>query len=286
MREERRKARRFSVLGEQQAATLRVGDVSIPVRLVDQSATGFAIRLEEHPGVFPGEVVWLQTVVGWTEVRVMKVRHEVDGTQIGLQRIADLATGPKAVGRVITEQLTQDNPHHNPWPLLVLVLGLAGLLGFLIWTAAQRQMVDGLTSVLPSVADVMPDRRPAAVKAIEHEAARQSAAWQNSLEQLGAAMLVSPEVMAYLKLDAKQQQRLQQLVQSATRSEAALRQQGLANGDRELDAKVQQLRQATMAAALEVLDETQQTQWQTMFDAAIKRLESSVKRPNGKKPTE
>lgn len=275
MREDRRKARRFPVLGEQQQATLRVGDVAIAVRLVDQSATGFAIRLEEHPGVFPGEVVWLQTVAGWTEVRVMKVRHEVDGTQIGLQRIADLASGPKEVGRVIPDQLAQDNPHHNPWPLLLLVLGLASLLGFLAWTAIQMHMVD-VTSVLPSSAEQAPDSRPAAVKAIEHEAARRAVELRNSIQQLGAVMLTSPEVVSYLKIDPKQQERLQQIVATATRSETSLRQQGRANGDRELDAKIQQLRQATLDAAMEVLDESQRKQWKAMFDAAVQRLQAAV----------
>lgn len=279
MREDRRKARRFPVLDSQQQATLRVGDVAIAARLVDQSATGFAIRVEEHPGVFPGEVVWLQTVAGWTEVRVVKARHDVDGTHIGLERIADLATGPQEKYRIIPEQLTQENPCHNPWPILILVLGLAALLGFLAWTAVERHLPDELTALLPQDPATAPDPRPAAVRAIEHEATRRASELHKSIQQFGAAMLTLPEVVEHLKLTTPQQQRLQQIVQAAGQEEHTLRQTALASGDRELDAKVQALRQRASDMAMQVLDDDQRGQWKTMFDAALERLEAGDQKP-------
>jgi hypothetical protein len=283
MREDRRKARRFPVLEGHQQATLRVGDVSIPVRLVDQSATGFAIHVDEPPGVFPGEVVWLQTVAGWTEVRVVKARHEVDGTQIGLERIADLASGPQERGRLIPEQLAQENPRNNVWPLLVLVLGLASLLGFLAWTAVQRHMTDGLTAaVLPQAPEAAPDPRPAAVRAIEHEATRRAIELHKSIQQFGAAMLSLPEVVEHLKLSKAQQERLKQIVHAAGQEENKLRRSGKAGGDREAEEKVQQLRHAASEAAMQVLDEAQREQWKTMFEAALERLEAANPKPLNK----
>jgi hypothetical protein len=279
MREDRRKARRFPVQNGQQQATLRVGDVAIAARLVDQSATGFAIHVEEHPGVFPGEVVWLQTVAGWTEVRVVKARHDVDGTHIGLERIADLATGPQEKGRFIPEQLAQENPHHNPWPIYILVAGLTALLSFLIWTAVERHMAGDLTSLLPQHSQSAHHPRPAAVRAIEHEATRRASELHKSIQQFGAAMLTLPEVVEHLKLTTPQQQRLQQIVQTAGQEEHNLRQTALASGDRELDAKVQQLRQRASEMAVQILDDAQRGQWKAMFEAALERLESADQKP-------
>jgi hypothetical protein len=279
MREDRRKARRFPVQENQQQATLRVGDVAIPARLVDQSATGFAIRLEEHPGVFPGEVVWLQTVAGWTEVRVVKTRHDVEGTHIGLERIADLASGPQEKGRILPEQLAQENPHHNPWPLLALVLGMVALLGFLGWTAVQHHMADEFTGILPQDAQAAPDPRPAAVRAIEHEATRRASELHKSIQEFGAAMLTLPEVVSHLNLTPEQQQQVAQIVQTAGQQEYQLRQAALAQGDRELDAKVQQLRQRASDAAMQVLEESQRAQWKQMFEAALEQLQSTTEKP-------
>jgi hypothetical protein len=282
MREDRRKARRFPVLADQQQATLRVGDVAIPARLVDQSATGFAIRVEEHPGVFPGEVVWLQTVAGWTEVRVVKARHDVDGTQIGLERIADLATGPKDVSRILPEQLAQENPRHNPWPLVALVVALSGVLGFLAWTAIGRHMAGDLSALLPQWEEQEHDPRPAAVRAIEHEATRRASELHKWIQHSGAIMLSLPEVMEHLKLSPAQRRRLQEIVEAAMKQEDAVRKAGLANGDRELESKVQQLRQAASDEALKVLDEEQRGQWTAMFASAVERLlppQKSNKKP-------
>src|SRR5688500_7685686 len=119
MREDRRKAWRFPVLEEHQMADMRVGDAALRVRLLDQSATGFMISVDKHPGVYAGEVVWLQTAAGWTEVRVVKVRQEVEGTRIGLERLADLATNaPSNVGVIKSDHLEQEGPKASPWPFI------------------------------------------------------------------------------------------------------------------------------------------------------------------------
>lgn len=278
MRDERRKSRRFPVLGQQQQGTLRVGDVSITVRLLDQSATGFSIRSEDHPGVFPGEVVWLQTTAGWTEVRVVKTRHEVEGTQIGLERIADVASGPPSVGGILPEQLAQANPRSNHLPLLGFVAALSVVLGFLIWTAVGRQMKAGLESALPHSHEEVVDQRPAAVRAIENEASRRASELQKQIQEFSAAMLSLPEVVQTLQLSDDQQRRLRQIVQSAMKQEHDLRQKAL-SGDRTVESQVQKLRQTASQDAMQVLDAQQQEQWTTMFQAALEQLDSTRVRP-------
>jgi hypothetical protein len=272
MREDRRKSRRFPVLEQQQQATLRVGDVSIPARLVDQSATGFAVRVEEHPGVFPGEVVWLQTVAGWTEVRVVKARHDVDGTQIGLERIADLAVGPQQVARLLSDQLAQENPN-KPWPLVGMILALGAVLGFLIWTAVGRHMHEELAaSVLPQAVNPAADLRPTAVRAIEREAARRAAELHKSIHEYGHVMLTLPEVMEELKLTLQQRQKLEEIMQAAIQGEELLRNAAKAGGDRQLESKIQRLREVASEQAARILDAQQQRDFNSMCEAAVKRL--------------
>jgi hypothetical protein len=277
MRDDRRKSRRIPVLADQQRGTLRVGDVSISVRVLDQSSTGFAIRAEEHPGVFPGEVVWLQTQAGWSEVRVVKTRHEVEGTQIGLERIADVAAGPDKISGVIPEQLAQDNPRSNHWPLWCMIGGLCVVLGFLVWTAFDRQVKQGLDSVLSPPEFV--DSRPAAVRAIENEATRRASELKESIKEFGAAMLALPEVVETLKLSADQQQQLKQIVQAAVQQEQDLRSEAHGGGGHLIETQVHKLRLSASQEALQLLNAEQKQQWQAMFDAALERLQ-------GGKPSE
>jgi hypothetical protein len=269
MREDRRKARRFPVLGEQQQATLRVGDATFPARLIDQSATGFAIRMEEHPGVFPGEVVWLQTVAGWTEVRVVKARHEVDGTQIGLERIADLAAGPKPAASILADQLAQQDPRANVWPLFGLSVALLAVLCFLAWTAIGRHVAN--LAAVPEPPQQTADPRPAAVRAIEREASRRASELHRSIQHYGAVMLTLPEVMEQLQFSPQQRQRLQEIVRSVMKQEDELLKTAPV-GDHEVEAKIQRLRQTASEEAMKVLDTQQRKQWDAMFSAAMQRL--------------
>jgi hypothetical protein len=84
-RREQRRALRYSVPAEQQEATLKVGQVKVPVRLVNISSGGFGVWAERDPGVEAGQVVWIRTDAGWDEVRVVEALPETEGFRVRLQ---------------------------------------------------------------------------------------------------------------------------------------------------------------------------------------------------------
>src|SRR5690606_24606457 len=81
---DRRNARRCLAPSERREARLRSGDCDIPVQLLDESATGFAVLCDQHPGVFERETVWLQTVAGWETTSVVSISTDPAGVRIGL----------------------------------------------------------------------------------------------------------------------------------------------------------------------------------------------------------
>ena len=103
---EKRSAFRCRVSASQQESVLRAGRKQIPVRVLDESAGGFAVLANRHPGVGPDDVVRLCTESGWHEARVVHVCDhesavaegepvvESEGPQfrVGLERLRDLAS--------------------------------------------------------------------------------------------------------------------------------------------------------------------------------------------------
>jgi hypothetical protein len=102
---EKRGAFRYPVPAKGQESVLRVGKKQMPVRVLDESAGGFAVLVDRHPGVGTDDVVRLCTESGWHEVRVVHVcEHEPatsDGNgggeneeapqfRVGLERVRDL----------------------------------------------------------------------------------------------------------------------------------------------------------------------------------------------------
>ncbi len=91
MTSDRRQSHRFPAPEDRSQAALQVGDDSYPARLVDQSASGFAVLVDAHPGVYEGESVWLRADGVWTKARVARVTLESKGVRVGLTRIVDEA---------------------------------------------------------------------------------------------------------------------------------------------------------------------------------------------------
>jgi hypothetical protein len=86
---DRRQSQRFTSSEERSEAQLKVGDETIRARVLDESASGFALQVEQHPGVYEGEIVWLMASGCWTKARVARVKPADEGIEIGLSRIVE-----------------------------------------------------------------------------------------------------------------------------------------------------------------------------------------------------
>ena len=70
MSENRRHAYRIPVTAGNQAAHLRSDRVHLPVRLVDESATGFLLATDGDVPIAKNDILKLQTYAGWMEVEI------------------------------------------------------------------------------------------------------------------------------------------------------------------------------------------------------------------------
>jgi hypothetical protein len=90
MSPEQRQSYRIRVPGHLEHAVLRVAGRTVRVRLIDESAGGFAIALSESLRTSPGAILRLRTAAGWHEVRVIHSVPCEDGAIVGLVRLQDL----------------------------------------------------------------------------------------------------------------------------------------------------------------------------------------------------
>ncbi len=73
---DRRSAYRCPAPASHQEATLKTEQEEFPVQLLDESAVGFAVRIQGPLSVEANDVVRLRTISGWFEVRVANVAEE------------------------------------------------------------------------------------------------------------------------------------------------------------------------------------------------------------------
>jgi len=156
---EQRKSFRCAISSQPQDGELKVDSVWLPVRLLDQSAGGFAILVEGTPGIEVDDVVQLHTNTGWFEVSVAyitlvepseaeaELKAEVeteaeDGNRVfrlGLRRLGELVPAGEDQCPRVWGQLRFHLAGLFPSPssmvvpgivfvLLVVMLPLAGLL--------------------------------------------------------------------------------------------------------------------------------------------------------------
>lgn len=94
MSDERRRSFRLALPAGQEQAVLRVGRREFDIRLVNTSATGFALLSPEPVKAAAGQQLQLQTVAGWSEVRVAWAAAFEEGEVLGVERIQDLDRPP------------------------------------------------------------------------------------------------------------------------------------------------------------------------------------------------
>jgi hypothetical protein len=90
MVQERRHAKRYPAAPERKETGLKVGDDTFRARIMDESATGFALQVEGHPAVYEGEHVWLRYEGAWTACHVMSIVPISGGCRLGLSRQAEV----------------------------------------------------------------------------------------------------------------------------------------------------------------------------------------------------
>jgi Thioredoxin-like len=90
MSDERRRYYRYPPNGGSETVVVRHQGVERPARLVNLSADGFRLDMDEESIVEVGDVVLMATSNGFHRVRVMNVARDNGTLQLGLQRLQDL----------------------------------------------------------------------------------------------------------------------------------------------------------------------------------------------------
>jgi hypothetical protein len=93
VKHEGRQAHRYAITGERQAATLESEHVQVPVRLLNESATGFLIEVDSSPPFQKGDTVRLHTNTGLEVVEIVYIRTDHGQNVLGIQRIKDVIEG-------------------------------------------------------------------------------------------------------------------------------------------------------------------------------------------------
>lgn len=101
--DDRRENYRCAVVGDRSAAVLRLGTRQVRAEVIDESADGFAIVVDEGIRASQGDLFSLGTVEGWVEVEVRNVQFQQwaqtdesgaievrTRTRLGLKRLRDL----------------------------------------------------------------------------------------------------------------------------------------------------------------------------------------------------
>ena len=91
MGQERRKYYRYPVQGGSEAVVVRHQGVERPAKLVNLSAEGFRLDMDEESIVEVGDIVLMATSSGFHRVRVVNVARGNGTLQLGLQRLQDIS---------------------------------------------------------------------------------------------------------------------------------------------------------------------------------------------------
>lgn len=86
----KRKSFRLQIPEGREHAVLTVGNKDFQVRVLDESAGGFAVALIEELDVQQNQVHLLKTITGLYQVRIARIEHFADGKLLGLVRLSDL----------------------------------------------------------------------------------------------------------------------------------------------------------------------------------------------------
>jgi hypothetical protein len=229
---DRRQSHRYPAPEDRRPATLQVGDDAYEVRLLDQSATGFAVLISAHPGVYEGETVWLKADGVWTKTRVARVNLESGGVKLGLLRVVEQADVPEPK---VAFQLWRMPKSHRVTVLIALAAIIT--IACVLWLREFRA----------TVAAVEDD-------ALDLNSISQRDAYQ-SINQLGPLIFAHADVVRRLKLSQAQLDRVRGI---ARRGQQAMK---LARDAGDSAEEIRHIWRAAQEEARLVLTKPQQAKW-------------------------
>ena len=219
-----------------QAGILKVGDVQFPVRLMDESAGGFAVLTDRPPDVAVGQVVQLATDADWCHVHVthvvpLEAAEQTGPTggafRLGLFRLGDVELPVERSFWRVFDGLRFPLHHKFASTGSIFVLGMllalivvllpVRMLGGFQLGGGQSRNSDSPWSPLPSNAAGRPQENPPLA---ENTPTKSEPAARSSLRTLrneshtlsGAAPLVLPDFVQALGLTTSQQKQIHKIV--------------------------------------------------------------------------
>ncbi len=91
MNVDKRQSSRIQIPEGRERATLLIGEREVGVRIVDESAGGFAVALLADEDIQQNGLYRLKTASGMYETRVARIEHYQDGKLLGLMRLRELS---------------------------------------------------------------------------------------------------------------------------------------------------------------------------------------------------
>lgn len=240
MNVEQRKSFRIQLTEGREQGTLFLGPLPVDVRILDESAGGFAVALLHDEDVQQNQVLVLKTATGTFNTRVARIEQFDDGKLLGLMRLCDLTEAPKTQAQA---PVWRDQLFEPPKPkylarglavgfgaVIVVMLG-CGLVAYRFWPAAAQQAAAGPVVESPEKQPAKPVRQEvkAQVKTTTEEAVPEesvAATPPATKKSKPAASAVrrpsktSPEVLFRLHLDADQSRRIRQILSRLSGPEA------------------------------------------------------------------
>jgi len=220
---ERRRAFRFRVPRDQQRVEVALEskpDQAVPAVLLDESATGFGVLIPRLP-VRAENYLLLHLPAGWVRTRVIHVEPRGDQLRVGVQLVEELFSPEEETPLEESVPLVRGDRVQGLWSWwqgAVMVLALAGALGWLAWSVRSTGSL-GVSKAQP-LARTKTAEEPVAVSrpTSPQEADTSpvlSAAEQQLAMQLGPALLLHEQVASTLELSPRQKEMIRLLAQEA-----------------------------------------------------------------------
>lgn len=88
---DKRQSSRIQIPEGREHATLLIGQREVGVRILDESAGGFAVALLADDDIQENQLYVLKTATGMYETRVARIEHFQAGKLLGLMRLRELS---------------------------------------------------------------------------------------------------------------------------------------------------------------------------------------------------